>query len=79
KKLIRIDLDPNLDKAWTRRVRLRRLRLTCPKPVAPQAQMMLFPQSQEGSENREAVIHAVDRIRERFGQEAVRMGRMLDA
>jgi DNA polymerase-4 len=67
-----------LDKAWTRRVRLRRLRLTCPKPVAPQAQMTLFPQPQESSENREAVIHAVDRIRERFGPEAVRMGRMLE-
>ncbi len=66
-----------LDKAWTRRVRLRHVRLTCPKPVHPQAQMELFSESRAVKQKREMVIDAVDRIRQRFGERAVQMGRTL--
>ena len=66
-----------LEKAWTRRIRLRHVRLTCPKPVHPQAQMDLFSESQAVTEKREAVIGAVDQIRDRFGEGALQMGRVL--
>jgi DNA polymerase-4 len=64
-----------LEKAWTRRVRLRHAALSCEKPVAGQAQMPLFPENQEGFQKRDAVIQAVDHIRERFGSATVCMGR----
>ncbi|MDZ7833389.1 MAG: hypothetical protein U5L07_16720 [Desulfobacterales bacterium] len=66
-----------LYKAWIRRVRLRHVRLTCPKPVHPQAQMDLFSEAPAVKEKREAVIGAMDDIRERFGKEAINIGRML--
>ncbi len=66
-----------LEKAWTRRVRVRHVRLTCPKPVHPQAQMDLFSEAPAVKEKREAVIGAVDDIRNRFGQGSIQMGRVL--
>ncbi len=66
-----------LEKAWHRRVRLRRLYLACIKPVAPDTQMSLFQQEQAGEKHREAAIRAVDRIRERFGGGAICTGRAL--
>jgi DNA polymerase-4 len=64
-----------LEKAWTRRVRIRHVRLVCSRPVAQQAQMELFAEARRERERRDAVIHAVDRIRDRFGESAVRLGR----
>ena len=66
-----------LEKAWTRRIRLRHIRLTCLKPVHPQAQMDLFAEIPAVTEKREAVIGAVDNIRNRFGQGSIQMGRVL--
>ncbi|MGM0453077.1 MAG: hypothetical protein ACQERN_07920, partial [Thermodesulfobacteriota bacterium] len=66
-----------LDKAWTRRVRLRHVRITCTKPVEPQAQMALFAENRAATEKREAVIGAVDRVRQRFGPGAIHMGRAM--
>ncbi|MBS3733029.1 MAG: hypothetical protein KGY42_08985 [Desulfobacterales bacterium] len=66
-----------LDKAWVRRVRLRRICVICAKPVAPQVQMELFSGNQAVREKRDAVIHAVDRVRQRFGAGAVSMGRTM--
>jgi DNA polymerase IV len=66
-----------LYKAWTRRVRVRRIRLTCARPVHPQAQLELFSETEPVIRKREAVIDAVDHIRHRFGQSAIRMGRAL--
>ncbi len=60
-----------LRKAWTRRVRLRRIRLSCIKAVQPESQMELFPGMQARAEKRSALSHAVDRVRERFGRKAV--------
>lgn len=66
-----------LDKAWTRRVRLRHVRLTCVQPVHPEAQMELFPENPADREKRDAVIGAIDHIRHRFGRDAIHMGRAM--
>lgn len=66
--------------AWTRRVRVRRIRLTCVKPVLPPAQMELFPSASDAVEQkRNALIHAVEHIRRRFGHDGIFMGRTLAA
>jgi DNA polymerase IV len=61
--------------AWTRRVRVRHIRLICAKPVFPPAQMELFPDP--AVPKQDALIAAMDRIRERFGQDMIHMGRAL--
>jgi DNA polymerase-4 len=61
--------------AWTRRVRLRHIRLICPKPIFPPAQMELFPDP--AIPKQDALIAAMDRIRTRFGQGIIHMGRAL--
>ncbi len=66
--------------AWTRRVRVRRIRLTCVRPVLPPVQMELFPSAFDAVEQkRDALIHAVDHIRRRFGHDGIHMGRTLTA
>ena len=61
--------------AWTRRVRVRRFRLTCEKPVFPPAQLDLFPDPVR--HRQEKLVAAMDRIRNRFGREMICMGRAL--
>lgn len=61
--------------AWTRRVRLRHIRLICPKPIFPPAQLDLFPDPMLLKQ--EKLISAVDRIRERFGKDMIHMGRAI--
>jgi DNA polymerase IV len=69
-----------LYRAWTRRVRVRRIRLTCVKPVLPPAQMELFPSASDAMEQkRDVLIHAVDHIRARFGYDSIHMGHTLPA
>ena len=63
--------------AWTRRVRLRHLRLTCDQLVFPPAQLPLFESEQRTITRQTNLIAAMDRIRERFGTEAVAMGRLV--
>ncbi len=64
--------------AWTRRVRLRHIRLICAKPVFPPAQMELFfSDSVVIAQKRASLINAVDHIRERFGHDSIGMGRSL--
>ncbi len=62
--------------AWTRRVRVRRVVLSCPGPVRHQPQRKLFGAAAQTEKN-DALIGAVDHIRERFGRGAVRMGRTM--
>lgn len=62
-----------LKKAWLRRVRLNGVCVNCPNPVAPQVQMELFSQNTKIREKRNALAHAADRIKERFGGGAVFM------
>jgi DNA polymerase-4 len=68
-----------LMRAWTRRVRVRHMRLTCDRLIFPQAQVELFAGERTQREKRDRCIAAMDRIRDRFGHDAVRMGRTMDA
>ncbi len=59
-----------LDKAWTRRVRIRHMRLICEKLSPKAIQTDLF--APETKENRQAgLISTMDQIRKKFGKNAV--------
>jgi len=68
-----------LSLAWTRRICIRHIRLICDGLVFPPAQLALFPEQQGEEEKRDNLVNAMDRIRERFGHDAVRIGRTLAA
>jgi DNA polymerase-4 len=65
--------------AWQRRVRIRHVRLICDRLTFPPAQLELFADEQEKTQKGDNLISAIDRIRHRFGTEAVRVGRTLAA
>ena len=65
--------------AWTRRVRIRHMRLVCDRLVFPPAQLELFAADQTANEKRCSLITAVDAVRQRFGNQALRFGRTLAA
>ena len=65
--------------AWTRRIRIRHLRLICDRLIFPPAQLPLFADDQKQTEQRDDLISAIDRIRRRFGHDAVQAGRTLAA
>jgi len=54
---------------WTRRVRIRHMRLVCDRLVFPPAQASLFPDLRK--ERQERLVAALDRIRERFGRDVI--------
>ncbi len=66
-----------LKRAWTRRVRIRHIRLICDRFVLPSAQLELFAVSRSQQEKKERLMAALDTIRNRFGSDAVQMGRMV--
>ena len=66
-----------LDLAWTRRVRIRHLRLICDRLTFPPAQQPLFDADREKERVDTGVVAALDTIRDRFGKEAIRVGRTL--
>ncbi|MFO7713521.1 hypothetical protein [Desulfosarcina sp.] len=68
-----------LDLAWTRRVRLRRMTLVCDRLTYPPAQRLLFEPERRMAEKHDRLIAAMDRIRHRFGTDALAMGRTLAA
>ena len=63
--------------AWTRRVRIRHIRLICDRLTFPPAQMALFADSRRNIRKRDDLVAAIDRIRNRYGSDAVRVGRAL--
>ena len=65
--------------AWTRRVRLRRMTLVCDRLTYPPAQRLLFEPERRMTERQDRLVAAMDRIRRRFGTDAVAMGRTLAA
>jgi len=65
--------------AWTRRVRVRHLRLVCDRLIFPPAQLELFPEEAERTRREEGLVAALDAIRARFGAGAIRVGRVLAA
>jgi DNA polymerase-4 len=64
-----------LNLAVTRRTRVRHLRLICDRLAFPPAQLPLFEEERLTVLRQEHIIAAMDRIRERFGVAAVKMGR----
>lgn len=64
-----------LRRAWTRRVRLRHLRLTGDRLIFPPAQLELFPEENEKKQRQDDLVAALDRIRDRFGKRAIRNAR----
>jgi DNA polymerase-4 len=65
--------------AWTRRVRIRHIRLICDRLIFPPAQLELFANEQRKTQNHDNLIVAIDNIRHRFGNEAVQVGRTMAA
>jgi DNA polymerase-4 len=64
-----------LQRAWTRRTRIRSCRLVCDRLQRRSPQLLLFPE-QEGSELREKkVLEAMDALRHRFGHAVIGVGR----
>ena len=68
-----------LQLAWARRVRIRHMRLICDRLTFPPAQLELFAVDRQENTKRDNLIVAIDRIRQRFGKDVVRMGRTLAA
>jgi DNA polymerase IV len=68
-----------LKRIWTRRVRIRHIRLIFDKLVFPPAQRGLFPAEFREMERRTDLMAAIDNVRSRFGHKAVQMGRVLAA
>lgn len=64
-----------LHRAWQRRVRIRHLRLVCDRLVFPPAQRELFPADAAREDRQARLTAALDGIRERFGGEAIKVGR----
>jgi DNA polymerase-4 len=65
--------------AWTRRVRVRHLRLICDRLIYPPAQLELFADDEKIDDKSTGLTAAIDTIRQRFGHEAVQFGRTLAA
>jgi DNA polymerase-4 len=65
--------------AWIRRVRIRHLRLICDRLVFPPAQLELFVADRKADQKRSELVSAIDSVRQRFGPESIRMGRVLTA
>jgi len=64
--------------AWTRRVRIRHLRLVCDRLAFPPAQLGLFGDDRPPAEKRERLVGAVDAVRHRFGRDAITIGRTVE-
>jgi DNA polymerase IV len=62
-----------LDRAWTRRVRIRHLRLCLDRLTFPPAQLDLFEERGQPIDDR--LMQSIDAIRDKFGVAAVRFGR----
>jgi DNA polymerase-4 len=65
--------------AWIRRVRIRHLRLVCDRLVFPPAQLKLFSADRSADRKRSELVNAIDNVRQRFGHEALHLGRTLAA
>lgn len=65
-----------LSRAWTRRIRIRHLALACKRPVRTQIQPSLFPQVTK-ADKQDKLFHTLDKIRTKFGREAVQTALVL--
>lgn len=67
-----------LFRGWTRRIRIRHLGLTSTTRIRPEIQVPLFALPVK-EENQGKILRAVDRIRTKFGVNAIRTGLTLEA
>jgi len=65
-----------LQKAWTRRIRVRSCRLLCSRLQRESLQLPLFPEAAEHEIRQEKTCRALDAIRTRFGHDLIRAGTM---
>ena len=68
-----------LDRAWTRRVRIRRLALTFDRLTFPPAQLSLFDEDRDAALREDRLAQTLDAVRARFGVDALKVGRTLAA
>jgi DNA polymerase IV len=62
-----------LNKTWTRRIRIRHMRLICEKFSRPEMQWELFPIRTRETKQAELIL-AMDKIREKFGIHSIKTG-----
>ncbi len=65
--------------AWQRRVRVRHLDLICDRLTFPPAQRSLFSEDRDERRRRTRLVAAMDAIRDRYGEAAIKVGRTLAA
>jgi DNA polymerase-4 len=68
-----------LKRAWTRRVRIRNIRLICDRLTYPPAQRELFAEYENKKTASDNLVRTLDAIRHRFGTDAIQVGRTLAA
>jgi DNA polymerase-4 len=68
-----------LERAWVRRVRVRRLELLCTLLCEPSGQLSLFAAVRKEEQKKQGLGEAIDRIREQFGAEIIQTGRQVSA
>jgi len=61
--------------AWTRRARIRHIKITADRLVYPSALSDMFAGMDEAESSNNRLIKAVDDIRRKFGSDALQMGR----
>ncbi len=66
-----------LDLAWTRRTRIRRITLTLDRLTRPPTQQLLFTSERRQAMRQERLMATMDRIRNRFGNTALKVGRTM--
>lgn len=69
---------PLLFRAWTRRIRIRHLGLTCKNPGRPQVQTMMFEETSK-MDKQEKILQAMDHISTKFGKGTVKIALTLDS
>lgn len=65
--------------ALTRRVRIRHIRLICDRLIFPPAQLELFDADRKENKKRDNLVVAIDKVRQRFGGDAIKAARTLAA
>jgi DNA polymerase IV len=68
-----------LERAWIRRVRIRRLALAFDRLTFPPAQLSLFCEDRRAARHEAQLTRTIDAVRARFGPEALKVGRTLAA
>lgn len=63
-----------LEQAWKRRIRIRHLQVVLSHLVDPPSQLELFPDTARENVRAENLMLAMDRIRDRFGHDAIGVG-----